>query len=419
MPGNNGILVGQKSKFLDLISSAIKGRGGLFAVTALTILNILIFMNVLYQRSATAAVSNNSYTLRQPAQKSSNGSNLVKPDNLTISGLVFFGRKDRVESMHCYLERNIVDNGGWLDEVLWVVNTEDGKDLAYLETILKRSPKRYKKLNLGKKVRGPEFRQIWKHLERGKMYVKVDDDVVWLADDAIPRIVDRKFNNPNDFAVSANIINNPPLSFMHYHFGALHPYFPELDKNGDATTKISSNKAWRPSAHPYWSGPSGFTWPMDANPPARGHRWLRVKDDKAISRTPVSKLKYEVWGDTYVSWAIAAQQHYSFLENLESGNLHLYKFEPPWNMDNERIRINVLAVMADDILDSNIDSWPKERSDEEMVVMELPKMYSRPVNIVGSALAVHFNFQHQRGVVDTDLLARYRALTLEQACPPK
>lgn len=27
-----------------------------------------------------------------------------KPDNLTISGFVFYGRRDRTESMHCYLE---------------------------------------------------------------------------------------------------------------------------------------------------------------------------------------------------------------------------------------------------------------------------------------------------------------------------
>lgn len=204
--------------------------------------------------------------------------------------------------------------------------------------------------------------------------------------------MDRKVKNPNDFAVSANIINNPPLSFMHYHFGALHPYFPELDKKGNATTRVSSNKAWRPSDHPDWSGPSSFTWPLDKGPPAKGHRWLRVKDDKALVRTPVSKLKYEVWGDTYTSWAIAAQQHYSFLENLEAGTLHLYKFEPPWNMDNERIRINVLAVMADDILDSDIDTWPKERSDEEMIVMELPKIYSRrKFFIIGSLLMLFFH----------------------------
>lgn len=74
-------------------------------------------------------------------------------------------------------QRNLVDNKGWLDEVLWVVNTENEDDLKYLDEILASSP-RYKKLDLGRKVRGPEFRQIWKHLERGKIYVKIDDDVV-------------------------------------------------------------------------------------------------------------------------------------------------------------------------------------------------------------------------------------------------
>ncbi|EEP80752.1 conserved hypothetical protein [Uncinocarpus reesii 1704] len=416
MSSSNGILAEPKQTYRELFLTALRGQRTLLGLIVLTLLNVLIFMNVLYQRNAAVGISHNRGPMRHAEDRNPIHTSLVKPENITISGLVFFGRKDRVESMHCYLERNMVDNGGWLDEVLWVVNTENKNDLAYLNKILSSSPQRYKKLDLGRKVKGPEFRQIWKHLDKGKMYVKVDDDVVWLADDAIPIIVDRKIRNPDDFAVSANIINNPPLSFMHYHFGALHPYFPELDENGNATKKVSSNKAWRPSEHPHWDGPPSFTWAMDAKPPAKGHRWLRVEDDKAIARTPVSKLKYEVWGDTYTSWAIAAQQHYSFLENLESDNLDVYKFNRPWNMDNERIRINVLAVMADDILDSDIDSWPKERSDEEMIVMELPKKYLRPVNVIGTALAAHFNFQHQPDVAQTDLLARYRALALEQAC---
>ncbi|KAI2082017.1 hypothetical protein LOZ36_006058 [Ophidiomyces ophidiicola] len=417
MLSNDGILGEPKHCHGASIAAAIKRRRPLLAVTALALVNVLVFMNILYQKSAASGFNHASIS-RPTSPLPPTEPELVKPENLTISGLVFFGRKDRVESMHCYLERNLVDNGGWLDEVLWVVNTENKGDLVYLDTLLSRAPRRYKKLDLGKRVRGPEFRQIWKHLYRGKLYIKIDDDVVWLADDAIPRIVNHKVHNPDDFAVSANIINNPPLSFIHYHLGALHPYFPELDEDGNATQKISPNKAWRPSAHPHWEGPEAFEWSLDTAPPARGHRWLRVKDDTAISRTPVSNLKYEVWGHTYLSWAIAAQQHYSFLENLETGNLHLYNLGRPWNMDNERIRINVLAVMADDILDSDIDSWPAERSDEEMVVMVLPKMYSRPVNVIGSALAVHFNFQHQPGVAHTDLLSRYRMLALERACLP-
>ncbi|KAK2799448.1 hypothetical protein FQN51_006935 [Onygenales sp. PD_10] len=310
--------------------------------------------------------------------------------------------------------RNMVDNGGWLDEVLWVVNTKNHEDLKYFEEIIASSP-RYKKLDIGRYVRAADYRQIWKLLQRETIYVKIDDDVLWLADDTIPLLVNHKVKHPNDFAVSANVINNPPLGFMHYHFGALHPYFPELD-SGKPSQKISDNKSWKWSDHPYWEGPEDFEWSSTANPPAKGHRWLRVKQDKALARTPATQLKYEVWGTSYYSWAITAQQHYSFLENLETDQLHLYKFDPPWNMDNERIRINVLAIWSDDILDSDIDNWPAAKSDEDMIVMELPKRYYRPVNILGQALAVHFSYQHQPAVEDTDLLDRYHSLALERGC---
>ncbi|EEH08809.1 conserved hypothetical protein [Histoplasma capsulatum G186AR] len=296
-----------KSNYRESIVSNFKKRSTLYALVALSLLNVFLLTNTLYRarssgpKDSTRTAQINPFHL--PGNVNASETEFIKPENIIISGFVFYGRRDRVEAMRCYVE-------------------------------------------------------------------------VWLADDTIPRIVDRKLKHPNDFAVSANIINNPPLSFIHYHVGALHPYFPEL-ANGKPSTKVSDNKSWKPSDHPHWEGPDKFEWALDAAPPAKGHRWLRVKDDKAIVRTPVTHLKYEVWGDTYTSWAIAAQQHYSFLENLEKNQLDLYKFNLPWNMDNERIRINVLAIWADDILDSDIDTWPKERSDEEMVVMELPKLYSR------------------------------------------
>lgn len=38
------------------------------------------------------------------------------------------------------------------------------------------------------------------------------------------------------------------------------------------------------------------------------------------------------------------------------------------------------------------------------------------MNVVGTALAVHFSFQHQPNVAHTDLLPRYQALARERAC---
>lgn len=192
-----------------------------------------------------------------------------------------------------------------------------------------------------------------------------------MADDAIPQLVTRKITHPNDFVVSANVINNPPLGFIHYHMGALHPYFPEAHEADNVS------ESWRPSQHPFWTGPEDFTWPLDAKPPHKGHRWLRLQEESRISQTPVGQLQYEVWKQSYESWAIATQMHYSLFENIENNSLDLYKFRSIWDMDGMRIRINFMCFYADDILDTDINNWPKDKGDEDMVVLELPKRLHR------------------------------------------
>ena len=82
--------------------------------------------------------------------------------------------------MKCYIERNMVDNGGWLDEVLWVANTDKSDNLRYLEEIIASNP-RYKKIHPQEIARTYTYKHIWKLLERGKYYVKIDDDVVGLV----------------------------------------------------------------------------------------------------------------------------------------------------------------------------------------------------------------------------------------------
>lgn len=267
---------------------------------------------------------------------------------------------------------------------------------------------------------------------------------VWFADDTIERLVKRKLERRDALAVSANIVNNPPLSFLHYHMGALHPYFPDLPKGFDYNTLkphppeppeeevkyeeifvnpelqpieeaveiidlnhpeglqpeqneelfeeeveeehemehtalskrlaiLGHKTPWRPSEDPNWTGPDDFEWSLDWSPPPfPNHRWLRVPDDKALNRTPVAQLTYEVWGPTYESWAIASQQHYSLLENIETEKLDLYKFDHPWDMKGERIRINFMAILGSDVLDTDVFHWPDNQGDEDMLVLTLP-----------------------------------------------
>ena len=74
-----------------------------------------------------------------------------------------------------------MENGGWLDEVLWVVNTDNEGDLSYLNEIIESNPAVHRKLVIpGDKLWVYSYYKAWQRLDRGKYYVKVDDDIVGL-----------------------------------------------------------------------------------------------------------------------------------------------------------------------------------------------------------------------------------------------
>ena len=60
--------------------------------------------------------------------------------NLTVTGLVFFGpgRMERQRIVQCYIERNLVSNGGLLSEVIWQIQeTAPPQDVAFLQVLLR------------------------------------------------------------------------------------------------------------------------------------------------------------------------------------------------------------------------------------------------------------------------------------------
>lgn len=54
--------------------------------------------------ATTALQKEHNDSNRQAQQKQHQAEGLVKPTNVNITGMVFFGRRDRVESMNCYIE---------------------------------------------------------------------------------------------------------------------------------------------------------------------------------------------------------------------------------------------------------------------------------------------------------------------------
>ncbi|RMZ76670.1 hypothetical protein DV738_g4817, partial [Chaetothyriales sp. CBS 135597] len=313
--------------------------------------------------------------------------------------------------MKCFLEQNLVDNGGWLDEVHWVQNTDKKDDLKYLDQILREQP-RYKKIDLsGEGIGFVGYGFAWGHLERGSLYVKIDDDVVWIADDTIPRLVSLKQSNPDYLVTSANMINSPLMGWLHYHMGALHPYLPEFNVYESPMLDTWSSKSWQYTDYPVWEGPSDYYFDVQQDPPHDNHRWLRLEKDSDIYRTPVTEIEYKTWGSGLKSWAIAAQQHYSFLENLADNRLDRYKFGKAWVTNYQRLSINLICVYADDVL----DNLPMDTVDEEWLTVNLPKKLGKSVAVESDALAVHFTFGTQGKVGKTDLLARYRNYAQENA----
>lgn len=101
-----------------------------------------------------------------------------KPADFKIIALVFFGRPSVVAILDCYLKKNLVSNGGFLDEVHWVVNTENLEDIKYLDNLVETS-EGYKKIT----VPTLGYNSIWEHaVEAPHMYIKIDDDMVDLPE---------------------------------------------------------------------------------------------------------------------------------------------------------------------------------------------------------------------------------------------
>ncbi|OJD24972.1 hypothetical protein ACJ73_03662 [Blastomyces percursus] len=360
----------------------------------------------------------------QPPKPSSS-----KPTNFKIVAVIFYGRPDRVEILDCYLKRNLVANGGWLDEVSWAPNTENQADLDWLDRLVPTSPS-YKRIPVERQAKG--YAKIWDRTvtDADTLYIKIDDDIIFIDDNAIPKLVSLKLEHDHSFLVSANVVNGAPLPYHHHRAGAIRPYLPELvPPNNNSNNNITNNTAysnvtslrqptWRASQLPYWEGPDDFEFPLEVgNAPYANHRWLPVHSEgrTAIYRTPIQHALCSPWAENRGKWSLAAQQHFSFLESLERNATDVYDFarRGVWDMGFERISINFIAFWGRDV----INHLPLV-DDEGMLTKSIPKRLRRPVLVATGALAAHYAFASQvNDLKQTDILSRYRAYANDMICP--
>ncbi|KAG0156508.1 mitochondrial-processing peptidase subunit alpha protein [Penicillium digitatum] len=329
-----------------------------------------------------------------------------KPQGFKIVALVPFHYHERTAILDCYLQKNLVHNNGFLDQVVFVPQTDDAVSMDWLYSIVNQTP--------AYSISSRGYEMEWKVAKDDVMYIRIDGDTVFLEDNAISTIVKTKLDNPSTLMVSANVINEAALASLHSHPGTALPYLPELyDVKQPSRSKSQLKHDWRASSLPSWQGPLNFEVPKDFEPPFEGHRWLLPRDTGS-GRDPIARSIYTDTGPTLHDWTVGAQQHYSFLHHLEHNDLGHYKF-PMWVDPNEPTSENFGCFWGNDAAHVHRMFRNNQKGSSHNWQMSDG---SRPhVIIDGKGLVSHYSArQGATGLDATDLITRYRAYAQEKVC---
>ena len=230
-------------------------------------------------------------------------------------------------------------------------------------------------------------------------------------------------DRPDAYAVSANMVNSPEGNWLHYHTSAIRPFIPEWKRptapivHVNASTNETIHSSWRPSELPVLNAADvPEQYDIDAPPPYKGFRFLPLPNTTPnLHRTPISHAAYDPSGEGWNKWAVAAQQHYSLLANVEDdtmGRYYLGGDEGIWNMQYLRYSINLIALWG-----HTIKAAPLGHDDEQDITVTNPRKLGRPFLVSSHAIASHFSFSIvTKQLHSTDLMERYRGLANEKVC---
>jgi hypothetical protein len=301
----------------------------------------------------------------------------------------------------------LIHNHGFLDQVVFVPQTEDAISMEWLYLMVNQTS--------AYTISSSDDEPEWKAVKENVMYIRIDGDTVFLEDNAIPTIVKTKLENPNSLIVSANVINEAALASLHSHPGTALPYLPELYHVEQPPRSESQQKHdWRASSLPRWQGPPNFKVNKEFEPPYEGHRWLLSRGANS-GQDPIAASVYTETGPTLQDWTVGAQQHYSFLHHLENNDLIRYKF-PIWVDPTEPISENFGCFWGNDAAAVH-QTFRHEKRSRSSPSWHKPGNPSRHVIIDGKGIISHYSAQQGAAGLDTtDLISRYRAYAQERVC---
>jgi hypothetical protein len=258
------------------------------------------------------------------------------------------GRRRYLEVLLPYM----LSNKGVLDEWRLWVNTTDQDDIKWMEATAKDHPK-FIKLEYPTEPVNEDFQaysifQFFKNCtKKNTVYVRFDDDIVYVHPTAIPALCNARLGNREPFLVCANIVNNAICTHIHQRMGVV------TREKGIVTHHCLDSLGW-------------------------------------------------------ASGEFAKTVHEIFFDYHEKKEVYKYSF-PYWHLDPiQRFSINCFAFMGEDFqaFDGKV-----EAEEEEWLTVTRPTETKRPVMIAGNALVSHFAYFTQRPFLDrSDVLEKYRKI---------
>jgi hypothetical protein len=154
----------------------------------------------------------------QQAMQSPGPSPSSTPDRMKCVIVTPAGRRQYLHILHIHLQRQKSDFAEWH---LWL-NTSVPEDIAYMHELARTND--WVKIITDPQSNPAEgslnIHRFFKHATNANtVYIRLDDDVVYLEDGFIRKLYNARIKNPDYFLVYANIINNAVIAHKHQMSG--------------------------------------------------------------------------------------------------------------------------------------------------------------------------------------------------------
>lgn len=266
--------------------------------------------------------------------------------NFRIVVVTASGRKKYQSILFEYIKKHI----NIIDEYIIWQNTANAEDIIYFEYL--KNAYNFVSIDRRPSVGGiKNIAQFYdKSIDSDTIYIKLDDDIVYLDTNFFKEILDFRIENEKYFLVCSNTINNAICAHIHHRIGAL-----------DITCGISSyncmcNIGWR-----------------DTN--------------------------------------FVNNYHNTFIDSIKNNTYHKFIFNK-WELFNhERFSINAVCWFGKDMkkIYNQIG-----HDDENDLTSKLPKLIGKINCICGTSLCSHYAFFTQRNFLDshTNILNKYNEILI-------